>query len=115
MQPQTPPYVCLGSSTSVWCDKRLKVLQISDAVQQICILVKHQLVTLVQNRQEPPPCFQPVPDVEPLEQNPLGFVSPATLERAGALLLGELNQVFPVLKASEFHHNEQIVGAIGVR
>lgn len=84
-------------------------------MQEICILVKHQLVTLVQNRQEPPPCFQPVPDVESLEQNPFGFISPATLERAGAFLLGELNQVFPLLKASEFHHDEQIIGGIGLR
>lgn len=101
----------------MWCDisrQRLKVLQISDAVQEICILVKHQLVTFVQDRQEPPPRFQRVPDVASLKQNPFCLIRPATLGPARALLLRELNQVFPVLKASEFHHDEQVVSHIGL-
>lgn len=85
---------------------RLKSLQIGDAVQEIGVLVKHEFVALAQNRKEPPPCFDPVLHAASLERNALSFVSPG--------LLRELNRVFPVLKASELHHNEKVVGHTGV-
>lgn len=92
---------------------RLQILQISDAVQQICILVKHQLVTIIQNRQEPPPCPPRPLDAASFKQNPFGFVSPATLPPRTSLLW-QLNHVFPVLEASKFHHDEKIIGRVGV-
>lgn len=59
----------------------------SDAVEHICILVEHQFVTFVENRQEPPPCFQRSSDPEPLKQNAFSSVGVPTLGlvRAGLL------------------------------
>ena len=86
-----------------------------DAVQEIGILVKHELVTLIQNWQEPPPRFFPVPDVAPLKQNAFGLVSPAAPGLpSAAQLVGELYQVFSVLKPPQVHQDEKIVGRIGL-
>lgn len=67
-----------------------QILQISDAVQQICILVKHELVTFIQNWQELPPSSCPVLDAASLKQNPFSFVSPAVLGPPRARVVREL-------------------------
>lgn len=90
------------------------VLQMGDAVQQIGVLVKHELVTFVQNGQKPPPCFGPVLDTASLEQNPFSFVGPVTLGPPRARLVRELDQVFSVLKASKVDHHEKIKGHVGL-
>ena len=94
--------------------KRLKSSQIGDAVQQIGIFVKHELVTVIQNRQKPPSCFRPVLHAEPLKPDPLRLISVRTLGLCGARLLRELNQVLPVPEAREFHHDEKVVGSVGL-
>lgn len=94
--------------------KTFQILQVSDAVQQIGVLVEHELVTVTQNRQKPPPGFPPSLDVASLKQNPFSFVRPPALGRPGTRFLRELYQVIPVLEASEFYYNEKVVGDVGL-
>lgn len=84
----------------------------SDAVQQVCVLVEHEFVTLVENRQEPPACFRRPSGPAPLERNAFSPVGAPTLGLVTAGLLRDLNLVFPVLQTSQFHHHEEVKGRI---
>lgn len=85
----------------------------SDAVEQVCVLVEHQFVTLVEDRQEPPACPRRPSGPAPLKRNAFSPVGVPTLGRAG--LLWDLNLVFPVLQTSQAHHHEEVKGPIWLR
>lgn len=89
----------------------METLQVSDAVEQVCVLVEHQPVAAVEDGQQPPAGPPRPAQAAPLELEAFGSVSPPTL----AGLLRDLNQVLPVLKASQFHHHEEVKGGVGLR
>lgn len=89
----------------------METRQVSDAVEQVCVLVEHQPVARVENGQQPPARPPGRAHAAPLKPNASGSVSPPTL----AGLLRDLNQVLPVLKASQFHHHEEVKGRVGPR
>lgn len=59
----------------------------SDAVEQVCVLVEHQLVTRVENGQEPPARFGRPSGPAPLKRDAFSPVGEPTLGlvRAGLL------------------------------
>lgn len=84
-------------------------------MQEVGVLVKHEFVAAIQNGQKPPSRFPPVPHTPPLQHNPSCFVSALGLELPGGRRLRDPNAVTPVLKSTELHHKEEVVGGVTLR